>query len=184
MFAVAKLQERCFRERWRPWIGVPKMQQSDDTIEHIKANIPHLRRYARLLCSSPDLADDLVQDCLLRAIRKLDTFEPGTNLRAWLFTILANHYRTELRRLQTYRAIDPIAIRQRTSSIEQPSQPIDLATLRDALSGLSDSYRQILLLCGVEGLTYEEAAAVMGVPIGTVRSRLSRARAVLRKALQ
>lgn len=155
------------------------------TIDLIEAEIPRLRRYARYLAREADRADDLVQECLMRAIAKIDSWTPGTNLRAWLFVILRNCHINEVRR------------GQRTSLIGEMSSDYDvvptpagqemhisLLEVRDAYLNLSQEHREVLLLVAIEGLQYEEAAAILDVPVGTIRSRLSRARQTLRDALE
>jgi RNA polymerase sigma-70 factor (ECF subfamily) len=154
------------------------------TIDLIEAEIPRLRRYARYLAREADRADDLVQECLMRAIAKIDSWTPGTNLRAWLFVILRNCHINEVRR------------GQRTSLFGEMSSDYDvvptpagqeahisLLEVRDAYLNLSEEHREVLLLVAIEGLQYEEAAAILEIPVGTIRSRLSRARQTLRDAL-
>ncbi|MBK1667526.1 hypothetical protein CKO28_05710 [Rhodovibrio sodomensis] len=143
----------------------------------IEEHIPALRRYARALVRDSDRADDLVQDCLERGISRFAQFQPGTNLRTWLFTILHNLHCDTLRR-QSRRGVhvpidDWMEIAQ--TSAEQP-RAMHLRDFRRAFRGLQESDQQILLLIGVEGFTYEEAAEVLDVAVGTVKSRLFRAR--------
>ena len=140
--------------------------------------IPHLRRYAMVLCRHRDQADDLVQEALLRAIDHLDQFRVGTNLRAWLFTILRNAHLNNCRRNQRYGVT---SIDERPAAFEQPSPSaqadvVALKQLERCLLNIPAEQREALLLVVVEGMTYEEAAEVMEVPIGTIRSRVSRAR--------
>ncbi len=151
----------------------------------IEGEIPRLRRYARYLARDVDQADDLVQDCLTRAIAKIDTWQPGTNLRAWLFVILRNAYISEVRRcirmpFGTNSAEDDL--RLVVSGGQEAS--VELIEVRVALDALSIEHREVLHLVAVEGLKYEEAAEVLEVPVGTVRSRLSRARSALRARLE
>jgi RNA polymerase sigma-70 factor (ECF subfamily) len=143
--------------------------------------IPHLRRYARALVRDVDKADDLVHDCLVRAISRADQWQRGTNLRAWLFTILYNNFISDVRRY---------AVRPRTLANDDQvvnlsvkatqEAAIELGELKRAIGELPYEQRITILLIGLEGMSYEEAADIMGVPIGTVRSRLSRARTALR----
>jgi RNA polymerase sigma-70 factor (ECF subfamily) len=154
----------------------------DPTIKLIEAEIPRLRRYARFLARDIDRADDLVQDCLVRALARLDSWKPGTNLRAWLFTILRNGYFNERRR----NSRSPMVEDDGAVSAVTLSNQYDHMALRDvsrAFLALSDEHREVLLLVAIEGSSYEEAAEVIGVPIGTVRSRTSRARHALRDAV-
>jgi RNA polymerase sigma-70 factor (ECF subfamily) len=150
----------------------------------IEREIPRLRRYARALVRNQDSADDLVQDTLLRALAKLHLWEPGTDLRAWLFTLMHNQYVNFVRR----------AVREGTSTSldaaldlgHAPSQQdsLKLRDLKMALDRLPDEQRTVVLLIGLEGMRYEEVADVLGVPVGTIRSRLSRAREALRDMLE
>jgi RNA polymerase sigma-70 factor, ECF subfamily len=150
----------------------------------IEAEIPRLRRYARYLTRDVDRADDLVQEALTRAVAKRDSWQPGTNLRAWLFVILRNVFISELR----HKAREP---RSELVGENHPSlavrgtqdERMSLVDLQQAFDRLSAEHREILLLVAIEGLPYEEAAAILGVPVGTVRSRLSRARTALRAKL-
>jgi RNA polymerase sigma-70 factor (ECF subfamily) len=155
-----------------------------ETLQHIEAEIPRLRRYARYLRREPDHADDLVQECLARAIAKIHTWQPGTNLRAWLFVILRNCHINEIRREQRMDSIDdsPADEPALTTPGNQETS-VALSEVRRAYLGLSEEHREVLLLVAIEGLQYEEAAAILEVPLGTVRSRLSRARQALRQAL-
>lgn len=157
----------------------------DQILGQIEQEIPRLRRYARYLARDVDQADDLVQDCLTRAIAKIDTWQPGTNLRAWLFVILRNAHISEVRRyvrmpLGTGEPQDDL--RLVVSGGQEAS--VELLEVREALAALSIEHREVLHLVAVEGLKYEEAADVLAVPVGTVRSRLSRARSALRLRLE
>lgn len=157
---------------------------SPDDFAEIAALIPNLRRYARVLVRDPDQADDLVQDCLERAITRYQSFTPGTNLRSWLFTILLNLVRSQARtnkRRGTMVNIDEI--RDVPGHFAPPDQPLTMRDLQAAFDTLPASFQEVIVLVGVEGMSYEEAADVVGIPVGTVRSRLSRAREQLRRAL-
>ncbi len=152
------------------------------TIDLIEAEIPRLRRFARFLVGDADRADDLVQECLTRAITKIDSWQPGTNLRAWLFVILRNCHFNELRRSNR----SPIMADAEDRAVAVPGNQeahMSLLEVREAFLRLSDEHREVLLLVAVEGLAYEEAASILNVPIGTVRSRASRARQSLRDML-
>jgi len=158
---------------------------SDFRFRQIEEELPRLRRYARYLARDPDQADDLVQECLLRAIARIDSWEPGTNLRAWLFVILRNIFISELRRAG--RAPTEGAIEDEHPGLAVSGRQetrMALVELQKALDMLSSEHREVLLLVAVEGLKYEEAAEVLAVPVGTVRSRLSRARSALRDLLE
>jgi RNA polymerase sigma-70 factor, ECF subfamily len=147
----------------------------------IEALIPRLRRYARAMARDPVAADDLVQDCLVRALGKIQLWEKGTDLRAWLFTILHNQYVSLAR--QTARQRASIALQQCSpGSALSPTQTmrLELRDLERAIAKLPEEQRSVILLIGLEGMGYEEAAAVVNLPVGTVRSRVSRGRETLR----
>lgn len=153
-----------------------------DILSLIEAEIPHLRRFARYLARDVDRGDDLVQECLTRAIAKHASWTPGTNLRAWLFTILKNCHINDVRRARRTEEM-PDEHPLLTVPANQDAH-IGLLEVRDAYLRLSDEHREVLLLVAIEGLQYDEAAAILKVPVGTVRSRLSRARQALRGALE
>jgi RNA polymerase sigma-70 factor, ECF subfamily len=144
--------------------------------------IPALRRYALVLAGDRDLADDLVQETLSRAIEHLDRFTPGSNLRAWLRTILRNFYfnayARRAGRIRSWRSDEEEIASGPSTEASQPHS-VALTELWQALCALPLEQREVILLVGVEELSYEEAAAVLQVPIGTIRSRLSRARGKL-----
>lgn len=143
----------------------------------LEALIPNLRRYARVLVRDPDRADDFVQDCLERAISRHHLFVPGTNLRAWLFTILVNLVRSDARRDKARGTV--VAIEDYRHFISSPATQDDALRMRDlrrAFDRLAPPFQEVLSLVTLAGLSYEEAAEVIGVPVGTVRSRLFRAR--------
>jgi RNA polymerase sigma-70 factor, ECF subfamily len=148
----------------------------------IEDEIPHLRRFARYVVRDVDRADDLVQECLTRALSKIHTWTPGTNLRAWLFVILKNCHINEVRRERPTGEMPEDHPMLNVPANQEAH--INLLEVRDAYLRLSDEHREVLLLVAIEGLRYEEAATVLKLPLGTVRSRLSRARQALRDALQ
>ena len=148
----------------------------------ILALIPRLTRYARVLTRDVIAAEDLVQDCLARALEKIHLWEPRTDLRAWLFTILCrqhiDHTRGDARR-RNY-----IASRQSDLGLApSPNQTarLELRDLERALAKLPEEQRSVILLVGLEGMDYAEAAAVVNTPVATVRSRIARGRQTLRK---
>ncbi len=148
--------------------------------------IPRLRRYALALTGNRDTADDLIQDTLERAWRKRALWQPGSDLRAWLFTVMHNVYVNGVRSARPIESLhdDEIA----AAAVSAPGAAsaetgVVLSELRTALARLSDDYRQVVLLVGLEQMSYAEAAAVLGVPIGTIMSRLSRGREQLRLLL-
>jgi RNA polymerase sigma-70 factor, ECF subfamily len=165
--------------------GAGKGGHVERTIDLIEAEIPRLRRYARYLAREADRADDLVQECLMRAIAKIDSWTPGTNLRAWLFVILRNCHINEVRRGQRTSLFGEMS--SDYDVVPSPASQeahISLLEVRDAYLNLSEEHREVLLLVAIEGLQYEEAAAILDIPVGTIRSRLSRARQTLRDALE
>ena len=141
--------------------------------------LPDLRRYARFLARHATEADDLVQDAVVRALAALPQYRAGSNLRAWLFTILRNTFYEQARRRRTERAI--LAERSTEDTGSQPSQHghIDLADLTRNLFLLPPLLREALVLVGAHGMSYEEAAAICAVPTGTMKARVSRARTQL-----
>jgi RNA polymerase sigma-70 factor (ECF subfamily) len=155
-----------------------------DISTQIEAQIPRLRRYALVLTHSQVEADELVQDCLVRALAKIHLWEDGTNLNAWLFTIMHNQYVNKVRRWSregTSVSIDedePLLTRAATQGAR-----LELHDLDRALGQLPKETRTVVLLIGLEGMSYQAVADVFGVPIGTIRSRLSRARAQLRRQI-
>jgi len=145
--------------------------------------VPHLRAFARGLCGRPDLADDLVQETLLKAWAAQDRFELGTSMRAWTFVILRNAYLTDMRRNRFRGEYDEgVAERILTAPAGQ-EEPIHLSDLHRALLTLPSERREALLLVGAGGFSYEEAAAICGCAVGTIKSRVGRARAALTEML-
>jgi RNA polymerase sigma-70 factor, ECF subfamily len=153
-----------------------------DTHHDIEFEIPRLRRYARALTRDVVSADDLVQDCLTRALGKLHLWQEGSDLRAWLFTILHNQYVNHIRR--AVREGATVALNETEpmlSRAPQQGKRLELRDLERAIAQLPEEQRSVILLVGLEGMRYEEVAAVLDVPIGTIRSRLSRGREALRR---
>lgn len=144
--------------------------------------IPRLRRYARALVGERAAADDLVQDTLERAWSKLHLYRRGTDLRAWLFTVMHN---VHVNRLRAARPTDPLE--DEMPELAQRATQGDALMVRDlerAVAALPVAQRQVLLLVALEDLSYEETARVLEIPIGTVMSRLARAREKLRQLMQ
>ena len=147
----------------------------------LEGEIPRLRRYARALTRDTSRADDLVQSGLVRAIAKQHLWQEGTDLRAWLFTILHNQHVNDVRR--AVREGSSVPVEEVAAMLPISSNvgaSLELRDLERAMSRLPDEQRQVILLVGLEGMRYEEVAAILGIPIGTVRSRLSRGRETLR----
>ena len=150
----------------------------------LQNEIPRLRRYARALTRDAARADDLVQSCLVRAIAKEHLWEPGTDLRAWLFTILHNQHVNEVRRsVREGVAVAVEDVAPVLTVAPRAGACLQLRDLERAIRLLPEEQRQVILLVGLEGMRYEEVAAVLDIPIGTVRSRLSRGREMLRRLM-
>jgi RNA polymerase sigma-70 factor (ECF subfamily) len=148
----------------------------------LEPQIPRLRRYARALTRDTQRADDLVQDTLVRALMKQDRWEAGTNLRAWLFTLMHNQYVNNVRRANREAgAIDIDDVSSSLVATTDPTASRQLYELERALGQLAAEQREVILLVGLEGFSYEDAAKILAVPVGTVRSRLSRGRESLRR---
>jgi RNA polymerase sigma-70 factor (ECF subfamily) len=150
----------------------------------LETEIPRLRRYARALTRDVTRADDLVQSCLARAIAKQHLWQPGTDLRAWLFTILHNQHVNDVRR-SVHEGVQ-VAVEELAPVLIVHPNALATLTLRDleaAIAKLPQEQRQVILLVGIEGMRYEEVAQILGIPVGTVRSRLSRGREQLRRLM-
>ena len=152
---------------------------ADQFRQDILALIPHLRAFAHNLCRSADMAEDLAQDALMKAWRSRDRFEPGTNLKAWLFTILRNEFYTQQRRSWRQTPWDEM----KAQRIAAPSNPqhwaLELSDATRALNELPEGQREALVLVSGAGFSYEEASAICGVAVGTVKSRVARGRLAL-----
>lgn len=156
-----------------------------DFLDEIADCIPGLRRYAHALTHDRDVADDLVQDCLERAIRKKGLWRPQGPLRPWLTRILLNIYRNNLR--DRRRRPMAVPIEDVTGELSVPAAQggrLALAEMARAMEQLSPEQREALLLVVVEGMSYSEAADVLDIPVGTLMSRLGRARASLSRLTQ
>jgi len=149
--------------------------------ENLRARIPNLRAFAMSLCGVPDHADDLVQETLLKAWRHRDSFQKGTNLTAWLFTILRNTYYSEMRRARHSREV----YEQADVATSAPQEGhVALQEVRTALGLLAPEQREALILVGAAGMSYEEAADICQCPEGTIKSRVNRARARLTELVE
>ena len=150
----------------------------------LEGQIPRLRRYARALTRNIERADDLVQDTLVRALVKQNLWQAGTNLRAWLFMLMHNQNVNNLRRsIREGQMVDIEATTNVLAATTDPTASRQLYELDRALGQLAVEQRQTILLVGLEEFSYKEAAAILNVPVGTVRSRLSRGRDHLRRLL-
>jgi len=147
--------------------------------------LPHLRRFAFFLLGSRDRADDLVQETLTRAVANVQRLRADSNVRAWLFTIARNAARNDARKHRRS-PVDSTQVLSDAHWIIAQSQDhsVELSQLQEAMLALPLAFRQALYLCAIEGMSYEDAATVLDVPIGTVRSRLARGRTMLQKRLE
>ncbi len=156
---------------------------SDELRASLLAAIPHLRAFAISLTGNIDQADDLVQEAILRGLRYIDKFEPGTNMQAWLFTLLRNQVHTSFRKSR-HEVEDPDGLMAgMLSTLPEQQGHLDLSDLQVALTKLSVEQREVLLLVGAEGLSYEETAQICGTKVGTIKSRMNRARTRLAELL-
>jgi len=163
---------------------MPKGKEMNDFHRRLMEEIPRLRRYARALTRNATKADDLVQDTLSRALQKQDLWQPGTDLRAWLFTIMHNQNVNQVRRdIRDKGQVELEASSQGLVATTDPTASRQLHELELALGKLPEDQRQVILLVGLEGMSYEQAAAILKVPVGTIRSRLSRGRDALRQLM-
>jgi RNA polymerase sigma-70 factor (ECF subfamily) len=152
--------------------------------QEIQAEIPYLRRYARALVRDVGAADDLVQNGLTRALAKLHLWQEGTNLRAWLVTILRNQHIDDIRR--TLRAGRSVELSEAERLLTQPAEQDKRLELRDldrVLARLPEEQRAVIILVGLKGMAYQDAGELLGMKVGTVRSRLSRGRDALRRLM-
>jgi len=147
------------------------------------AAIPNLRAFAVSLCGQPSQADDLVQETLVKAWSNLDSFTLGTNLKAWLFTILRNVYFSELRKRRREVEDSDGAFARRLSVHGEQAGHMDFEDFREALAKLPPDQREALVLVGASGFSYEEAAEIAGCAVGTVKSRVNRGRRRLSELL-
>jgi RNA polymerase sigma-70 factor, ECF subfamily len=152
--------------------------------QKLVAIIPALRAFARGLCGRADLADDLAQEALTKAWAARESYLPNTNFKAWMFTILRNHYYSWCRKQRRVAPWDPEAAERLL--VCEPSQPghLELAELAAGMQVLPAQQREALILVGAGGFTYEEAADIVGCAVGTVKSRVARGRTALRDFLE
>ena len=161
--------------------GTPASEPEPDFRADLLSVTPNLRAFALSLVG--DRADDLVQDTLLRALQKQDRFEPGTNLQAWVFTLMRNLFYSEYRkRKREVEDVNDLFAAKLSTLPDQPGR-VEFAELRCALAQLSDEQREAVLLIGAEGFSYEETAVICGTAVGTIKSRVNRARKRLAELL-
>ena len=144
--------------------------------DQVLTTVPSLRAFAISLCGNIDRADDLVQETLLRALSHINSFEPGTNMPAWLFTILRNLFRSEYRKRR--REVEDADGRYADTLKSHPEQTgrVEFEEFRTALAKLPPDQREALILVGASGFSYEDAASICGCAVGTIKSRVNRAR--------
>ena len=147
--------------------------------EQVGALLPELRGFARFLARDRAAADDLVQDTIVRAFNALGQFQPGTNLKAWLFTILRNHFYEQARRARRETAVMAEFAEGDQAIMGSQQARSEIADLQLLIFRLPPLLREALILVGAQGLSHDEAAAICGVPVGTMKARLSRARSQL-----
>lgn len=145
----------------------------------LTAIVPHLRAFGRSLSGNRDLADDLVQETLLKAWAARKRFQAGTNMRAWTFIILRNHYLSQVRRNRFRGEWDDLTADRILAAPASQDRHIDLTDLQRALQQLPQPQREALILVGAGGFAYEEAADICGVAVGTIKSRVARGRTAL-----
>ncbi len=138
--------------------------------------VPSLRAFAISLCGNVDRADDLVQETLLRAWANINSFEPGTNMSAWLFTILRNLFRSEYRKRRREVADGEGSYAESLKTQPEQASRVEFEEFRTALNKLPTDQREALILVGASGFSYEEAAGICGCAVGTIKSRVNRAR--------
>jgi RNA polymerase sigma-70 factor (ECF subfamily) len=148
------------------------------------ALIPHLRAFARTLCGDAAAADDLAQDAILKAWDARSSFQMGTNMKAWTFMILRNQFYSEKRRSWRQSQLDQEAAERTLVAADDPEAPVALDEMRLAMGMLPAEQREALILVGAGGFAYEEAADICGCAVGTVKSRVSRARRALHGILE
>ena len=148
------------------------------------ALVPQLHTFARSLCRDGVRADDLVQEALMRAINNIQRFKPGTNLKAWLFTIVRNEHYSQLRRSKFEAHGMDIELLPEPSVPPDHDGKLELRDLNRALAALSPGQRTALILVSVSGFSYEEAAEICGCAVGTIKSRVARARETLLEMLE
>jgi RNA polymerase sigma-70 factor (ECF subfamily) len=148
------------------------------------ALIPHLRAFARTLTGDATSADDLAQDAMMKAWDARESYQMGTNMKAWTFMILRNQFYSEKRRSWRQTQLDPDVAERTLVATDDPESPVALDELRLGLAMLPPEQREALILVGAGGFAYEEAAAICDCAVGTVKSRVSRARRALQALLE
>ncbi len=158
--------------------------ENEQSIRLIEPELPYLRRYARSLTRDLDDADDLVHDCVVRAIANIDKWEPGTLMRPWLIVIARNLFYNKCRRSRRENeAMCEIGLSNERSTAPNQETNLEFGDVADAFDALSTDHREVLNLVVIEGMDYETAAGILSVQVGTVKSRLSRARQALKEKI-
>ena len=152
--------------------------------DDVVALLPDLRAFSRFLCREKEAADDLVQNTILAALDKQEQFTPGTNLKGWLFTIMRNRFYSDLRSQRRRPTAVDGAVGPILTAVDNPEAALALKELSAELFKLSPQSREALVLIGAGGFSYEEAAALCGCSIGTLKARVSRARRLLAERLE
>lgn len=153
--------------------------EAPDFRKEMTGMIPHLRAFARSLCNDVHEADDLAQETLIKAWKARDRYEPGTNMKAWMFMILRNHFYSERRKAWRKNESGSDHLEEIAPIDAGQDAVMELADLKHALASLPDEQREALILVGAGGFAYEEAAEICGCAVGTIKSRVNRARAAL-----
>jgi RNA polymerase sigma factor (sigma-70 family) len=162
-----------------------KVALSDRDFRRALAEVaPHLRAFARGLCGCRDRADDLAQEAMLRAWAARERYAAGTNFKAWTFTILRNHFYSEARRARFHGEYDELAAERILRAEASQESAVELADVLRALTAIPETYREALVLVAAGNLSYEEIADICGIALGTVKSRICRARAMLSKIIE
>jgi len=164
-------------------VTASKIPKNYDFRAELTSVLSHLRAFARGLCGRPDYADDLVQETMLKAWAARDSFQPGTSMRSWTFVILRNVYLSEARRNRFRGDYDPDVAEKLLSQPPGQEDGIHMGDLRSAMMRLSPERREALLLVGAGGFSYEEAADIAQCAVGTMKSRVARARRSLEEML-
>lgn len=166
--------------------AAPKPPSSDDEgfKKELVALIPHIRAFARTLTGDPTAADDLAQEAMMKAWDARASYQMGTNMKAWTFMILRNQFYSDKRRSWRSTQLDQEAAERTLIAVDDPEAPVALDELRQALQTLPEEQREALILVGAGGFAYEEAAEICQCAVGTVKSRVSRARKALQAALE
>jgi RNA polymerase sigma-70 factor (ECF subfamily) len=160
----------------------PRALSDDEFKTELAQVIPHLRAFGRSLSGSRDLADDLVQETLLKAWAARDRFQAGTNMRAWTFIILRNLFLSQMRRARFKGEWDDFTAGRLLAAPAGQDRQVELSDLQRALLQLPQAQREALILVGAGGFAYEEAAAICNCAVGTIKSRVARGRAALERS--